>query len=360
MSSSESVGIGSQFMDSLKGIITGIVLFPVSILIIYNVETCTQAGDAFKKAKAADQVQAGEPAYITGKFSASPISSSFVKQGNYIQISQSSEVYAWDEEEKTKGEGTSKEKVRECKLKWTSSPENPDTFKLPACKNKYYYKRSVASDTINAENGRLTANGKSYNLNLDGIDYTSAVGGRNAQKDELNIYGYTYGEDYLYNRTGCTPTPEPGCERISVRVTPIPTGDMTFLGSLSGDSLSSYMYKDKKFMSAGIGGYEETMKQIKSDDAMQTWIGRFIGFIAMWASFALLVGPITLVLDFIPFIGGLGKSAINFVLGAIAFVITTITILLIKLWFVWLLLIMGAIGYGFYKKKQAKAATTSA
>ena len=70
MSSSESVGFYSQFGDSVKGILTGFALIPLSIFLIFKVETCTQAGDAFKNAKPVTQMEEGKPVYITGKLSA--------------------------------------------------------------------------------------------------------------------------------------------------------------------------------------------------------------------------------------------------------------------------------------------------
>jgi hypothetical protein len=355
MSSSESVGFGSQFADSFKGILTGFVLFPASIYLLFQVETCTQAGDAFKNAKPVTQMEEGKPVYITGKLTAQPVGSLFVKTGNYISVNESSEVYAWDEDERTEGEGSNKKKIRECKLKWTSSPENPSKFQLPACKAKPYYQRRVKTDTNVATGGKLTTDGKTYNVNLAETDLTSAVPSSKPADSELNTNGYTSSGTYLYSSASCASNEVEGCERVSVSATPIPEGDMTFLGKLSGDSLGKFTYKDEAFMSASVGDYAQTMSAIKSDDSTKKWIGRFIGFILMWASFSLLVGPITMLLDFIPFVGTMGSSVIRFALGVVAFVITAITIVLVKFWYIWLLLIIGGLGYGYYKKKNAPA-----
>lgn len=355
MSSSESVGFGSQFADSLKGILTGFVLFPASIYLLFQVETCTQAGDAFKNAKPVTQMEEGKPVYITGKLTADPVGSLFVRTGNYISISESSEVYAWDETERTEGEGSNKKKVRECKLKWTSSPDNPSTFQLPACKAKPYYQRSIKDDNQIATGGKLSSEGKTYNVSLSDTNFTSSVASKKVSESELNSNSYTSSGNYLYNDPRCASNEIEGCERITVNVTPIPSSDMTFLGKLNGDTLSKFTYKDEAFMSASVGDYAQTMAAIKSDDSTKKWIGRFVGFVLMWASFSLLVGPITMLLDFIPFVGTMGSSVIRFVLGIVAFVITAITILLVKFWYIWLLLILGGLGYGYYKKKNASA-----
>ena len=109
---------------------------------------------------------------------------------------------------------------------------------------------------------------------------------------------------------------------------------MTFLGTLKGDALGKYTYKDEAFMSASVGDYAQTMSAIKSDDSTKKWIGRVIGFIMMWAGLSLLVGPVTMLLDFIPFVGTMGSSVIRFALGIVAFVITAVTIILVKFWYI--------------------------
>ena len=356
MSSSESVGFFSQFGDSVKGILTGFALIPLSIFLIFKVETCTQAGDAFKNAKPVTQMEEGKPVYITGKLSAQPVGSLFVKTGNYIKVSESSEVYAWDEEERTEGEGSNKKKIRECKLKWTSDPESPSKFQLPACKAKAFHQRRVKSDTNVANGGKLSSEGKTYNVNLADTDFTSSVPSSKPADSEINTNGYISSGTYLYSSSTCANNEVEGCERVSVSATPIPEGDMTFLGTLKGDALGKYTYKDEAFMSASVGDYAQTMSAIKSDDSTKKWIGRVIGFIMMWAGLSLLVGPVTMLLDFIPFVGTMGSSVIRFALGIVAFVITAVTIILVKFWYIWLLLIIGAVGYGYYKKKNASAA----
>ncbi len=355
MSSSESVGFFSQFGDSIKGILTGFALIPLSLFLVFKVETCTQAGDAFKNAKPVTQMEEGKPVYITGKLTAQPVGSLFVKTGSYISVSESSEVYAWDEEERTEGEGSNKKKVRECKLKWTSDPESPSKFQLPACKAKAFHQRSVKSDTNVATGGKLSSDGKSYSVNLADTDFTSSVPSSKPADNELNMGRFVSSGTYLYSSSSCANNEVEGCERVSVSAIPIPDGDMTFLGTLKGDTLGKYTYKDEAFMSAGIGDYAQTMAAVKSDDSTKKWIGRFISFLMLWTGLSLLVGPVTMLLDFIPFVGTMGSSAIRFVLGIVAFVITAVTIILVKFWYIWLLLIVGAVGYGYYKKKNATA-----
>jgi len=353
MISSESVGFGSQIGDSLKGILIGIVLFPLSFYGIFKVETCNQASDAFKKAKPVSQREEGKPVYVTGKLDAEPISSDFVKSGKYISVSQSSEVYAWDEESRTEGTGSNKKTIKECKLEWTSNPDDPSKFSLPGCKEKKWHQRKVKTENTTAKQGKLSADGKSYFVNLSEVDFASSVQTRNASNEELIANGFSIAGDYLYSDPQCQSTPQEGCERVSIRVTPIPESEMTFFGDLSGDKITKYIYDGDQFLNAGIGNYQQVMANIKQDDATKLWIGRGICFLMMWASFVLMAGPLMTLLEFIPFVGELGKGVLNFVFGLIAFVLTAITVILVKFWYIWLLLILAAIGYAIYKRKFA-------
>lgn len=98
--SGESSSIFGSIGNSFKGMLTGVVLFPLSLFLIFKVETCEQASAALKGALPASQAKPGIASYVTGKLSADTLSGEFVKPGKYISYSQSSEVYAWNETSK--------------------------------------------------------------------------------------------------------------------------------------------------------------------------------------------------------------------------------------------------------------------
>ncbi len=354
MSSSESIGVFGQLGDSIKGILIGVVLFPASLFIIFKVETCTQASAALKNAVPAAQAQAGLPSYVTGALTADPLGGEFVKHGKYISYSHSSEVLAWEEEVREEGSGTDKKKVRECKLDWTSSPKNPRNFQLSNCKNKPYHQRSVSDESSVASDGKVKGDdGKNYSVSLKQVEFASAV--PSGAPEESALSRGILSDEYVYLSEKCAKDETEGCERIKVTVTPIPAESMTFIGSIKGSSIGQYVLEDDKFLNASVGDFQNTMKDIQSDDNVKKWLGRGLGFVVMWVSFNLLVGPLLALLSFIPFIGEFGKTALSFALGMIAFIITASTILLVKFWYVWLIIGLAAIGYAIYKKKAATA-----
>lgn len=364
MSSSESYGGFSQFGDSLKGMLTGFVLFPLSLFIIFKVETCQQAGDVLQKAVPVAEAKDGQPAYVTGKLQAEPLASRFIKKGKYIIVSNSTEIFAPYEQERTEGKGTDKRKFRRCKYKWMKSLKDPAVFKLSGCKRE---RERIRRDTLlypdataYAKNAKVVAGGKTYQVNLKDVKLTSGVSRQEPDADALIAGTLTKAGKYLYTLPRCSEKGDEklllGCERVEVRVTPIPSGEMTFIGNIKGGAISPFTSnKGNKFLSAGIGTFKQTMGEVKSDDATMKRVGYFICFMMVWVSFMLLTGPLTTLVDFIPFVGEMGKAGINILLGVVAFVITAVTILIVKLWWLWILLFIGGIGYGIYKRKSQTA-----
>ncbi|TGK04872.1 hypothetical protein EHO59_08435 [Leptospira semungkisensis] len=350
--SGEGGGILGSIGESIKGILAGVALFPASLFLIYQVETCEQAGAALKGAVPAAQAQAGLASYVTGKLSANSLGGEFVKPGKYISYSQSSEVYAWEE---TSKEDSNKKKTYDCKLDWVSSPKNPRDFKSSQCKSKQYHRSTVEDKDSYASDARIKGEeGKTYTVHLGEVDFTSEVGSIVPEAGQLSRG--TVEDGYLYLSEKCARDTVEGCERISVSVVPIPEENMTFVGSVSGASVGKFTSKEgNKFLNASVGDYLTTMKDIQSDDNVQKWVMRGVCFVVMWVSFILLLGPLMSLLSFIPFVGEFGKAALSIFLGIIAFLITGITILLVKFWYIWLILGLAAIGYAIYKRKAATA-----
>ncbi|TGK00113.1 hypothetical protein EHQ53_04660 [Leptospira langatensis] len=351
--SGEGGGILGSIGESIKGILAGVVLFPASLFLIYQVETCEQAGAALKGAVPASQAHSGVASYVTGKLSASPLGGEFVKPGKYISYSQSSEVYAWEE---TSKEDSNKKKTYDCKLDWVSSPTNPRDFKSSTCKSKPYHKSTIVDRNSYAFDARIKGeDGKTYTVSLGDVDLTSEVSSVVPEGGQLSRG--ILEEGHLYLSEKCARDTVEGCERISVSVVPIPEENMTFVGSVSGTTVGKFTSKEgNKFLNASIGDYLTTMKDIQSDDNTQKWIMRGLCFAVMWVSFILLLGPLMSLLSFIPFVGEFGKAALSIVLGIIALLITAVTILLVKFWYIWLILGLAAIGFAIYKRRAAASA----
>ena len=94
-----------------------------------------------------------------------------------------------------------------------------------------------------------------------------------------------------------------------------------------------------------------------SEHNMITWIIRIASFAMLWFGLNLILGPILMVLESIPIVGGAGRFVISLVTGVIAFVLWFLTLVLANLWLV--LLVMAILGVGVLVtlKKQKKLQT---
>jgi hypothetical protein len=67
---------------------------------------------------------------------------------------------------------------------------------------------------------------------------------------------------------------------------------------------------------------------MNSEYTVITWILRLVGFLMMWIGLSMLFGPITAVLDVLPFLGNIAEGMIGAVTFVVAFILSAITILI--------------------------------
>ena len=70
-----------------------------------------------------------------------------------------------------------------------------------------------------ANGGKLSSEGKTYNVNLADTDFTSSVPSSKPADSEINTNGYISSGTYLYSSSTCANNEVEGCERVSARLT---------------------------------------------------------------------------------------------------------------------------------------------
>ncbi len=102
----------------------------------------------------------------------------------------------------------------------------------------------------------------------------------------------------------------------------------TLFGTLSGDTINPHLYKgDKKFYRAVAGSREAAIAKLAAEHKLITWLLRAGGFLMMWIGLCLFFGPINAVLDFIPFLGSVGRSIVGFAMFFVALALSLVTML---------------------------------
>jgi hypothetical protein len=109
-------------------------------------------------------------------------------------------------------------------------------------------------------------------------------------------------------------------ERISYRLAP--NGSASIIGRQTGTDLTEYQAKagDQLLMATpGVASAAQMFKAANDENRMLTWVLRFVGAVLMFIGFALILRPLVVVADVVPFIGNiLGAGVALVALGLTA------------------------------------------
>lgn len=347
-------GWGQKIGDSIKGVLIGIILFIASFVVLWTNEGRIDiseviAGNAVDiSAEEVDTVNEMKLVSVTGALSSTEKlgDPTFLNPGDYLKLSRSVEMWAWvekSESETTKKTGGSEETVTRYYYvtEWTSMPADSSTFKDqdPKYKNPPMKYSSEDFYVNSAKVGVYPVDIR--NLSLPGggpvaLESSSLVygGGTGAKLDGGYIF-IPATPSYYYGSSSGLSSPKVGDVRI--KYTALPNNiNVTAFGKLESGKLVPYMAtkklkSDAKIYHARTGTKEEAIATLHGEHKMKGWILRIVGFLLMWFGLGLLFGPITALLDVLPFLGNISKSVIGFItfFMALALSITTIIVAMI-------------------------------
>lgn len=136
-------GLGSNIMDSIKGVAVGALLFVVSFVVLWVNEGRPDLGEVAKKsvavsADSVDKSAEGKFVSVTGELKTDEKigDPEFLAPGNYLNLVREVEMWAWVEKEDKKTEkkvgGSKKTKTTYTYTKeWTRDPKPPGKFEFP-------------------------------------------------------------------------------------------------------------------------------------------------------------------------------------------------------------------------------------
>jgi len=344
----------SQLGSSIKGVFIGLICFIAAFPVLYCGATRVMWNKVFKEAVPVEQAKSGKPAYVTGIATAEKIGDPpNVAVGDYLVISKTPQVYAWvehvKEESKKERTGVASKKTTTTKtysyaLEWTGEPKAISSF------NSEKWQQWCRNNNLNPNVQNPTLDEKPTSV------YASNCQVKGYAIDVKSVYFYSVAKDmgskYLKGVAGA---PKLGDKRINY--TAQPSGvEYTFAGGVSGKSIVPYESGKESKLAGNTGNFDTLIQALKSEDKMKGILFFFGGFILMAIGLNGMVGPLTTLLEFIPFLGDLGAGAIRVVLTIIALVISALFYWLIKLWFLWLILIIAGVVAMIVIKKLKKPA----
>lgn len=329
------IGWGKNIVNSIVGVFIGIIMFIVSFVVLWTNEGRVNMGKVAETSivinpALIESSAEGKLIALTGPMeTTTPLGDpAYLKSGKYVLLKRIVEMFAWIEETETKTEkkvgGATEEKtVYRYKKDWTDSPEETHEFKYPE----------------GHENPVMTVKGQTFTVPIVKIgvynfDPQSATLPNpkplflTNQNIILTAKAKLIGSEYIFTGKDSYAQPSVGDLRISFE-TVHPGETVTLLGKKQGENIVAYLYKGKDRLFRALSGTrDEAIAQLKTEHKIIGWILRIVGFLLMWIGMNLIFGPISAVLDVLPFLGSVGRGLIGVITFIIALVLSIITILI--------------------------------
>lgn len=318
----EKQGFLSKITNSFSGIIVGIVLLLGGIgLLWWNEQNNVKNIKNVKELR--DQVIDVSSASVKNEFEGKLIATNGKLDYNNDTITDSLfgvnaqtpvlvrtvEVYQWVESSETKDDTTTYTYSKEWSEKLIDSSDfnTPSGHENPAVK-KYESERFETEETLKVGAYSLISNFKKL-LSADktvGIDETLTL-----------PEGYKIYNKYITN-SEVVDSPVVGDIRISY--TQADYSDVSVLGKQIGDTIGDYTTKKNTNIKKIVKGTEngaEMINEIESANKMMKWMYRIIGTLLVIIAIGSILGPITTLIGYIPFLG----KIVNSMIGVVSFLI---------------------------------------
>lgn len=379
-------GWGSRLGSSLRGILVGLAIFIGGFPVLFWNEGNTvktrkalEEGEgvcvAVESNAAIDPENNGKLVHMTGLADTQDILTDpqFGVSERAIKLSRNVEMYQWVEESKT----TEKKKIG-------GSVERTTT---------YTYTKEWVGHAIDSSSFKEAGHDNPGNMEFASDSQTATLvsfGAFRLSKDQIDRIGdsgpYVFPTNFVcamervkvqgatiyvpnaetrgnaLNNREVAAQPRIGDMRVTYEI--VRPHEISVVAKQHGDTFVPYTAKNKKkvsLLSDGIKDAEEMFADAQSANDMRCWLLRLLGFAMMYIGLKMVLKPISVVLDVLPFLGNIAEIGLGVVAFAVAAPCALVTIAVAWLFYrpvaaVLLLAAAGAIVYWFVSKRKAKAA----
>ncbi|MFZ4761910.1 MAG: TMEM43 family protein [Alphaproteobacteria bacterium] len=365
---------GKRIVNSFMGIIFGIIFFIGAFHLIFWNEgrsvdriITLDEGRSLVVAVASEQVN---PSYNSAliHISGNAVTNSVLKdpffgvQENALKLKRTVEMYQWKESkdsktEKNLGGSETTEATYSYDKTWSEEPINSGEFKKreghenPAMpyKSETYSATNITIGAFKLSNPFIKQINKFEPYPLSQKNF-SAMDSRFKQSFALNGNTYFYGD---------SANPQIGAIRISYGI--IKPTDISVVGKQDSNTIQTYYTKNGEISLLEMGniGAESMFASAESENTLITCLVRLGAFVLMWVGLAMILGPISVLGDVVPFIGSLLGAGIGLVTGVVSLVLSFTTIAIA--WIVYrpvigivLLILAGGFFFGGFKMIKGK------
>jgi hypothetical protein len=361
----------SRIGNSFKGILFGIILFVAAFPLLWwnegrSVKTADSLaeGEKITVAVASDKVDSandGKLVHLSGRAEAKDMVKDDVfgvTAPGLVKLQRIVELFQWIETKSEKTEkrvGGSEETVTtynyktgwDAKVYNSSGFRHPDGHKNPepAYNGKQFYSEDTHLGAFRLP-GFLISDWNSFKPH--------ALPTVEALPEPIRAKATAHGE-WLY--VGGKPdAPKVGDARVKFES--VPPGDASVLGRQTKDTLEEYKTSNGYGIARiadGVKSKEAMFAAAKAENNMLMWLLRIAGFVLMWIGLTMVLNPLRVVADVVPFIGRIVGGGTGIVAALIAAMAAFIIIGLAWVWYRPLLgitLLLLAVGAGFLLAKR--------
>ncbi|HEY8240424.1 MAG TPA: TMEM43 family protein [Kiritimatiellia bacterium] len=370
-----SKGYLSRIGSSIVGAFVGLILFVIAIPIMFWNEgravttyKSLKEGAAAVVSVSADSVDAaneGKLVHLNGDAvaGAPAVDAAFNVSVDALWLSRQVEMYQWIEEKESKTEkkiGGSEETVTTYRYEKNWSDDRVDSSDFEHAEghdnpSSWPY----TSEDFAAEDITVGAFALSSTL-VDKLEDFEDIAVGTDQIDEGLRAAFKDHNDGLY--LGADPA-APQVGDLRIKFTVVKPGPISIIARQAGEGLEGYQTKAGDVLSlleTGTVGAQEMFKTAVAVNNMLTWIIRIVGFILMFAGLGLVLKPLSVLADVVPFIGnivGMGTGVVSFIGAALTWLVVLIISWIVVRPLVGIVLAAAAIGLVvMLKKRKAKSA----
>jgi hypothetical protein len=346
---------GDKLVGSIGWLLVGIVIFLASFWLLHKSIVRTDYTDVADKAiEITESKGDSEFVYVTGEFKSDELLSDglYLNEGEYLIVDRTVEMFAWTE---TVEKDEDDYKYYNYETKWVDEVPDSREFNEP----RYHENPEKAERNLREEVSTATVGG--YEVDLSKL---RLPGLKSLKLSEENVTLYDYEElksdenySYIFNGYGTFEEPEIGDIRIRFSVLE-PDNKVTVFGRLDGDEFVAHHGEQEKGLYRVFDGTVDDAKSVLSGEYKTAGTMGEIGvMILMFIGLMLILKPLSVSLELIPFLGKFGKGALVIICAILAFVITKVaaTILAVVnslLGLAVIAIVVIGLGVYFYTRKQ--------
>lgn len=371
---------GSRLGNSLKGILTGLVLLVAAIVLLWWNEG--RAVKVSKMLKAAEtecvdvaSVDSVDPALEGKLIHATAVAKTdevltdpdYGLSVNAIRLERDVEYYQWVEhsssETKDKiGGGQETTTTYTYSKEWVSGPVDSGSFKDPDYQGSNYVRTTVPENTVTAQKVDFGAYVLPQAM-VGAIPAGTAVNVPDSVANGVDIF--VQGNTVYYGEN--PQTPAVGDVRVSF--SEADGGVASILGQVKGNTFESFKHKNGKSLMVlrmGEHSQEEMFESEKASNKFILWLVRILGIILMISALRMMFDILVAILKVLPFLGNIAQVGVNLVTSVVGFILSLVVIMIAWVAYrpllavVLALVIVALVCFLISKSKKAPAAADAA